>query len=195
MYLYNHVLNGGAYGKTCLCFVFWSLGYTLERAPKRVHGSQSDNSRCPCAVVFASPLTSRLCSQLQELQELPTSPLRMRSSSERASAPTYLGSWTGSWTRVQGARSWCCTTELSTHPSYPQTLNSDTPTLTCLMSDQNIPVCLKFRKTIFKKVVKWMYPSIHQTSVLYHCSSFAFLISPALYAKGQFLALWHWPLF
>ena len=27
-----------------------------------------------CAVVFTSPLTSRLCSQLQELQELPTSP-------------------------------------------------------------------------------------------------------------------------
>ena len=27
-----------------------------------------------CAVVFTSPLTSRLCSQLQELQKLPTSP-------------------------------------------------------------------------------------------------------------------------
>ena len=36
-----------------------------------------------CAVVFTSPLTSRLCSQLQELQELPTSPLRMWSSSKK----------------------------------------------------------------------------------------------------------------
>ena len=36
-----------------------------------------------CAVVFTSPLTSRLCSQLQELQELPTSPLRMLSSSKK----------------------------------------------------------------------------------------------------------------
>ena len=36
-----------------------------------------------CAVVFTSPLTSRLCSQKQELQELPTSPLRMWSSSKK----------------------------------------------------------------------------------------------------------------
>ena len=36
-----------------------------------------------CAVVFTSPLTSRLCSQLQELQELPTSPPRMWSSSKK----------------------------------------------------------------------------------------------------------------
>ena len=36
-----------------------------------------------CAVVFTSPLTSRLCSQLQELQELSTSPLRMWSSSKK----------------------------------------------------------------------------------------------------------------
>ena len=36
-----------------------------------------------CAVVFTSPLTSRLCSQLQELQELQTSPLRMWSSSKK----------------------------------------------------------------------------------------------------------------
>ena len=36
-----------------------------------------------CAVVFTLPLTSRLCSQLQELQELPTSPLRMWSSSKK----------------------------------------------------------------------------------------------------------------
>ena len=36
-----------------------------------------------CTVVFTSPLTSRLCSQLQELQELPTSPLRMWSSSKK----------------------------------------------------------------------------------------------------------------
>ena len=47
------------------------------------HGSQSNDSTSPCAVVFTSPLTSRLCSQLQELQELPTSPLRMWSSSKK----------------------------------------------------------------------------------------------------------------
>ena len=40
----------------------------------------------------------------------------MWSSSKRASASTYLGSWIGSWTRVQGAQSRCSTTELSTHP-------------------------------------------------------------------------------
>ena len=42
-----------------------------SRELKGAHGSQSDNSRYPYAVVFTSPLTSRLCSQLQELQELP----------------------------------------------------------------------------------------------------------------------------
>ena len=50
---------------------------------KGAHGSQSDYSRYPCAVVFTSPLTSRLCFQLRELQELPTSPLRMWSSSKK----------------------------------------------------------------------------------------------------------------
>ena len=34
-------------------------------------------------MVFTSPLTSRLCSQLQELQELPNLPLRMWSSSKK----------------------------------------------------------------------------------------------------------------
>ena len=55
------------------------------------HGSQSDDSTYLartweiCAVVFTSPLTSRLCSQLQELQELPTSSRRMWSSSKSIS--------------------------------------------------------------------------------------------------------------
>ena len=90
--------------------------YPQASSKEGANGSQSDNSRNPCAVVFTSLLTSRLYSQLQELQELPTSPVRMWSSSKRASASIYLGSRTRSWTRVQGARSWCSTTELSTHP-------------------------------------------------------------------------------
>ena len=53
-------------------------------SPKGAHVSQSDDRTYPCAVVFTSPLTSRLCSQLQELQELPTSPLRMWSSSKKS---------------------------------------------------------------------------------------------------------------
>ena len=95
----------------CLC----SRIYPQASSKEGPHGSQSNNSRYPCAVVFTSPLTGRLCSQLQELQELPTSPLRMWSSSKRASASIYQRSWTGSWAWVQGARSWCSTSELSTH--------------------------------------------------------------------------------
>ena len=36
--------------------------------------TQSDDRTYPCAVAFTLPLTSRLCFQLQELQEMPTSP-------------------------------------------------------------------------------------------------------------------------
>ena len=65
----------------------WTRCYMLYRSlgrasSKDAHGSQSDDRTYPCAVVFTSPLTSRFCSQLQELQELPTSPLRMWSSSK-----------------------------------------------------------------------------------------------------------------
>ena len=52
-------------------------GIFPRASSKGAHGSQSDDSpylASICAVVFTSPLTSRLCSQLQELQELPTSP-------------------------------------------------------------------------------------------------------------------------
>ena len=56
-------------------FCFWIAGiYPQASSKKGAHGPQSDNSRYLCAVVFTSPLTSRLCSQLQELQELPASP-------------------------------------------------------------------------------------------------------------------------
>ena len=44
---------------------------------KGAHGSQSDDSTYLakiCAVVFTLPLTSRLCSQLQELQEVANLP-------------------------------------------------------------------------------------------------------------------------
>ena len=58
-----------------------------------------------CAVVFTSPLTSRLCSQLQELQELPTSPLRMWSSSKKHQLILTLAPGPGVETRVQGAQS------------------------------------------------------------------------------------------
>ena len=51
-------------------------GIFPRASSKGAHGSHSDDSTylaLICAVVFTSPLTSRLCSQLQELQELPTS--------------------------------------------------------------------------------------------------------------------------
>ena len=53
-----------------------------ESSKEGAHGSQSDNRTCSCAVVFTSPLTSRLCSQLQKWQELPIPPLGMWSSSK-----------------------------------------------------------------------------------------------------------------
>ena len=54
-------------------------GIRPRESSRFAHGSQSDDSTYLartwkiCAVVLTSPLTSRLCSQLQELQELPTS--------------------------------------------------------------------------------------------------------------------------
>ena len=74
-----------------LSICLFSIAGIFPRASSKggVHGSQSDDSTPLartweiCAVVFISSLTSRLCSQLQELQELPTSPLRMWSSSKK----------------------------------------------------------------------------------------------------------------
>ena len=57
-------------------------GIFPRASSKGAHGSQRDNRMYPCAVVFTSLLTSRLCSRLQELQVLPTSPLRMWSRSK-----------------------------------------------------------------------------------------------------------------
>ena len=73
----------------CYCYIDRegiSLGYSLERAPMVLMALRAMTAHILsqiCAVVFTSPLTSRLCSQLQELQELPTSPLRMWSSSKK----------------------------------------------------------------------------------------------------------------
>ena len=67
------------------CIVILIAGIFPQASSNGAHDSQSDDSTSPCAVVFTSPLTSRLCSQLQELQELPTSPLRMWSSSKSIS--------------------------------------------------------------------------------------------------------------
>ena len=67
-------------------FVILIAGIFPRASSNGAHGSQSDDSTYLAliyAVVFTSPLTSRLCSQLQELQELPTSPLRMWSSSKK----------------------------------------------------------------------------------------------------------------
>ena len=65
---------------TTLFVYFRLLGYTLKLAPKVVLmplGAMTAHIYPGPGVVFTSPLTSRLCSQLQELQELPTCPLRM----------------------------------------------------------------------------------------------------------------------
>ena len=69
-----------------VCYVILIAGIFPQVSSNGAHGSQSDDSTYLAliyAVVFTSPLTSRLCSQLQELQELPTSPLRMWSSSKK----------------------------------------------------------------------------------------------------------------
>ena len=55
-------------------YVVLMAGILSRASSKGDHGSNSDDRTCPRAVVFTSPLPSRLCSQLQELQELPTSP-------------------------------------------------------------------------------------------------------------------------
>ena len=66
-------------GETSSCFrviaiVILIAGIFPRASFKGAHGPQSDDGTYPCAVVFNSPLTSRLCSQVQELPELPTSP-------------------------------------------------------------------------------------------------------------------------
>ena len=96
----------------------FSIAGIFPRASSKggAHGSQSDDSTYLartweiCDVVFTSPLTSRLCCQLQELQGLPTSPLKMWSSSKSISF--YSQTW--SLTRVPELWSRCTTTELST---------------------------------------------------------------------------------
>ena len=110
---YYHFLHHTSIGKQIICMAWLNLLFYIDRWDT----PSSELQRClrlSERLVFTSPLTSRLCSQLQELQELPTSPLRMWSSSKKASA--YLGSWSGSWTWVQGAQSWFSTFKLSTHP-------------------------------------------------------------------------------
>ena len=58
---------------TLLKYVILIAGLFPRVSSKGAHGSRRYDRTYPCAVVFTSPLTSRLCSQLQELQELPTS--------------------------------------------------------------------------------------------------------------------------
>ena len=69
-----------------LIVIILIAGIFPRASSKGGHGSQSDDSTylaLICAVVFTSPLTSKLSSQLQELQELPTSPLRVWSGSKK----------------------------------------------------------------------------------------------------------------
>ena len=60
---------------------------------KKARASQSHDGTYPCAVIFTSPLTNGLFSQLQELLELPTSPTRMLSSSKSISSCRSWCSW------------------------------------------------------------------------------------------------------
>ena len=85
--------------RSFVCYLFLIAGiYPGASSKGGAHGSQSDDStylartREICAVVFTSPLTNRLCSQLQELQELPTSSLTMWSSSKSISLDSRTGS-------------------------------------------------------------------------------------------------------
>ena len=56
-----------------LCYVILITGIFPQASSKGASGFQSNESTYPSAVVFTSPMTRELCSQLQELQELPTS--------------------------------------------------------------------------------------------------------------------------
>ena len=95
--------------------LYWSLGYSLERAPKVLMVLRAMTAHIWLRYVLLT-LDQQVVFSVARITGVANLPLRMWSSS-KASAFTYLGSWTGSWTRVQGAWSWCSTTELSTHPS------------------------------------------------------------------------------
>ena len=76
-----NAVYANAYYVICCYIDRWDSSDIFPRASsKGAHVSQSDVRTYPCAVVFTSPLTSGLCSKLQELQELLTSPLGIRSS-------------------------------------------------------------------------------------------------------------------
>ena len=95
------------------CFSIAGI-YPQASSKEVAHGSQSDYSRYPCAVVLT--LDQKVVFSVVRITGVANLPQGCGSSSKRASASTYLGSLTGSWTRVQGAWSWCSSTELSTHP-------------------------------------------------------------------------------
>ena len=74
--------NSWKFKKSGVLFALIAGIYPRASSKGGAHGSQSNYSTYPCAVVFTWPLTSRLCSQSQELLELPTSRLRIWSSSK-----------------------------------------------------------------------------------------------------------------
>ena len=91
--------------------VFRSLGYTLGRAPKRVLlALRAITADIHVLKSLPHPWAAGCVLSCKNYRSCQPPPLRMWSSSKRALASTYLGSWTGSWTRVQGARSRCSTT-------------------------------------------------------------------------------------
>ena len=71
---YCDMLAGSGVWRGTLFYVILIAGMFTWASSKGAHGSQSDDRTYPCAVVFTSPLTNRLCSQLKELKELPASP-------------------------------------------------------------------------------------------------------------------------
>ena len=68
-----------------LCYIILITGIFPQVSFKCAHCSQSDDITYLCAVVFTSPLTSRLCCQLQKIQELQPPLLRLWSSSKSIS--------------------------------------------------------------------------------------------------------------
>ena len=67
---------------------------------------------------------------------------------QKASASTYLGFWTRSWTWVQGARSWYSTTELAAPPSPRYIINVFGGVLFSWLLGQNLVKSKKSRQPL-----------------------------------------------
>ena len=105
-------------------------------------------------------LDQQVVFSVARITEVANLPLRMWSSS-KASTSIYLGSWTGSWTQVQGAQSWCYTTELSTYPLQNNIIVT--------WSDSTLPIDLRFH---LSPPVRFLCQCSISTDTVHNCFYF-----------------------